>query len=93
MTDHDNQPIEYPIDGTLDLHQFSPSETKEVVCEFIGECLSRNILTIRIVHGKGVGVQRRIVHSALEKHPNVISFRHESGSGGGWGATIADLRK
>jgi DNA-nicking Smr family endonuclease len=93
MNEPSEQPVEYPIDGTLDLHQFSPGETKEVVCEFIRECLSRNILTIRIVHGKGVGVQRRIVHSALEKHPNVTAFRHESGSGGGWGATVVALRK
>jgi len=93
VTDAKDQPVEYPIDGTLDLHKFSPGETKDVVCEFIGECLNRNILTIRIVHGKGVGVQRRIVHSALEKHPNVTAFRHESGSGGGWGATVADLHK
>ena len=93
MTGSSDQPTEYPIDGTLDLHQFLPSETNEVLCEFIRECLSRNILTIRIVHGKGVGVQRRIVHSALKKHPNVTAFRHESGSGGGWGATVADLHK
>ena len=93
MTEPSDKPTEYPIDGTLDLHQFSPGETKEVVNEFIRECLRRNIRTIRIVHGKGIGVQRRIVQSLLEKHPNVISFRHEGGSGGGWGATVVDLSK
>ncbi|MEW5993959.1 MAG: Smr/MutS family protein [Candidatus Zixiibacteriota bacterium] len=44
------------------------------------------------MHGKGIGVQRSIVHSVLRKHPNVVSFRHEGGSGGGWGATVVDLK-
>lgn len=81
---------EYPIDGTLDLHQFSPKETREVVEEYIRECLVRKIFAIRIVHGKGTGVQRRIVQSLLADHPNVAAYRHE-GSGGSWGATVVDL--
>ena len=92
MTDNKDEPVEYPIDGTLDLHQFSPKETKEIVPEYIRECLQRGIFTLRIVHGKGVGVQREIVRSILEDHPNVVSFRHEGGSGGSWGATVVDLK-
>jgi DNA-nicking Smr family endonuclease len=88
-----NDPVDYPIDGTLDLHQFQPSEVKPVVEEYIRACLERGILQLRIVHGKGIGVQREIVRSILERHPNVISFHHEEGSGGGWGATVVDLRK
>lgn len=87
----DDAPKEYPIDGTLDLHQFAPGETREVLAEYIDQCLRRNILTLRIVHGKGRGVQRRIVHSLLADHPNVKQFRHEGGSGGSWGATVVDL--
>ncbi|RME28032.1 MAG: DNA mismatch repair protein MutS, partial [Candidatus Zixiibacteriota bacterium] len=85
-------PIEYPLDGTLDLHQFAPGETKEVVREYIRVCRERGILHLRIVHGKGIGVQREIVRGLLAKHPAVKQFRHESGSGGGWGATVVDLR-
>lgn len=92
MSTSSDNPIDYPIDGTLDLHQFAPSETRAVVEEYIAACLERGILAIRIVHGKGIGVQREIVRSLLEKHPHVISFRHEEGSGGGWGATVVDLR-
>ncbi len=92
MTEPDEQPAEYPIDGTLDLHLFAPDETRAVVTEYIDVCLSRSILTLRIVHGKGRGVQKRIVHSLLADHPNVINYRHEGGSGGGWGATVVDLR-
>ena len=92
MTEPDEQPSEYPIDGTLDLHLFAPDETREVVSEYIEACLSKGILTLRIVHGKGRGVQRRIVHGLLTEHPNVRGYRHEGGSGGGWGATVVDLK-
>ena len=92
--DPDNdQPIEYPIDGTLDLHQFQPSEVKDVVIDYIDACLERGIYLLRIIHGKGIGVQREIVRSILAKHPAVQSFRHEEGSGGGWGATVVTLHK
>lgn len=87
----DDRPFEYPIDGTLDLHQFSPKETREILGEYIAACLERGIRTLRIVHGKGKGVQREIVRSFLSSHPNVAGIRHEGGSGGGWGATVVDL--
>jgi DNA-nicking Smr family endonuclease len=90
--DQPDDHIEYPIDGTLDLHQFSPKETKEVVREYIAACLEKGIDKLRIVHGKGIGVQREIVRSVLKDHPAVKSFRHEGGSGGGWGATVVDLK-
>ena len=66
MIENKDDPIEYPIDGTLDLHQFSPKETRSVVYEYIEVCRKNGIFNIRIVHGKGQGVQRRIVHSILE---------------------------
>ena len=93
--DHSDQalPQKYPIDGTLDLHQFDPSETKEIVSAFIDACLDKGIRTLRIVHGKGRGVLREIVHSLLRKDKRVNNFRHESGSGGGWGATLVDLER
>ena len=47
---------------------------------------------LRIVHGKGTGTIRRIVHAALDRHPAVASYRHEGGSGGSWGATVVDLK-
>ena len=82
---------EYPIDGTLDLHLFQPSETKAAVLAYIAECQARGIRQLRIIHGKGIGVKREIVHSLLKCHPSVTGFRHESGTGGGWGATVVDL--
>lgn len=85
-------PVDYPIDGTLDLHMFAPEDTREVVKEYIAACLRKNILRVRIVHGKGIGVKRRIVHKLLGDHPNVVRHRHEGGFGGGWGATVVDLK-
>jgi len=89
----DDTPSEYPIDGTLDLHMFAADETREVVSEYVAECLRRGIYSLRIVHGKGLGVQRRIVRSVLEEHPMVERFYHEGGSGGGRGATVVDLKR
>ena len=84
--------FEYPIDGTLDLHHFSAGDTKEVVEEYIRAALEKKIYAIRIVHGKGKGVKRRIVESLLNRHPDVERFYQESGSGGSWGATVVDLK-
>lgn len=83
--------IEYPIDGELDLHIFSPSEVRDLVPEYLRACREKNILTVRIIHGKGTGALRRTVHAILEAIPWVNRF-HLAGPGGGtWGATIAYL--
>ncbi|UCE65974.1 MAG: Smr/MutS family protein [Candidatus Zixiibacteriota bacterium] len=93
MRDSDNEPVEFPIDGTLDLHTFKPSEVKDLVKDYIEACIEKEIYQIRIIHGKGTGTLRRIVQSVLEKHPAVKGYGHEGSSGGGWGATVVDLRR
>jgi DNA-nicking Smr family endonuclease len=89
MTD----PIELPIDGTLDLHAFRPEEVKDVVREYLAACRERGILQVRIIHGKGIGTLREIVHAALSRMPEVGSYRLADETGGSWGATIVILRK
>ncbi len=84
---------EYPIDGTLDLHAFHPGDVKDLVPEYIRVCRDQRIFQIRIIHGKGTGTLRRIVHSVLDDHPQVLNYWHEGGSGGSWGATIVELSK
>ncbi len=85
--------VDYPIDGTLDLHTFHPRDVKDLVPEYISACLEKGIFQIRIVHGKGTGTLRRTVHSVLDRDSRVIRYRHEGGSGGSWGATVVLLKQ
>jgi len=87
----DDDPVELPIDGILDLHTFSPKDVKDLVPEYIGECLSRGITEIRIIHGKGTGTLKGIVHGLLKKDPRVASFKDAGLGAGGWGATLVRL--
>ena len=84
-------PVELPIDGTLDLHAFRPDQAKDVVQEYLALCRERGIRHVRIVHGKGIGTQREIVHALLRGLPWVASYRHADEGGGGWGATLVEL--
>jgi dsDNA-specific endonuclease/ATPase MutS2 len=85
------EPYHMPINGVLDLHTFAPSDLSTLVDEFIFACLEKSITEIRIIHGKGTGALRRSVHSLLERNPHVVSYRLADESGGGWGATEAEL--
>ena len=91
MTETDPEPVEIPIDGVLDLHTFAPKDASSLVEEYLQVCREKGILDVRIIHGKGQGVLRRIVHSRLEKDPRVLEFALDSGSSG-WGATLVRLR-
>jgi DNA-nicking Smr family endonuclease len=92
MTDDEwtEEPLELPIDGILDLHNFAPREVGALVPDYLEECRKRGILDVRIIHGKGTGVLRERVHSILRKTPGIIDFRlaHDAS---GWGATIVTL--
>jgi len=86
-----NSPVHIPINGVIDLHTFAPNEAGQVVDEYLNVCSQKGILEVKIIHGKGKGILRRTVESALRKHPLVLSFKLDSGPSG-WGATIAFLR-
>lgn len=85
--------VEIPIDGVLDLHTFSPREVQDLLPEYIGECLLRGITDLRIIHGKGTGTLKAIVHSALRKDPRVAGFEDAGLGAGGWGATSVRLKE
>jgi dsDNA-specific endonuclease/ATPase MutS2 len=86
-----DDPVEIPIDGVLDLHAFSPKEVKSLVPEYIGECLRRGITEIRIIHGKGTGALKASVHGILKKDRRVAGFKDAGIGAGGWGATLVRL--
>jgi arsenate reductase (glutaredoxin) len=86
------EPIRVPLDGTLDLHAFAPADVGDLVPEFIGACAEAGQLELRIVHGKGIGALREQVHAILGRDPRVASFRLAGEDGGGWGATVVQLR-
>jgi DNA-nicking Smr family endonuclease len=88
-----SEPSEFPVNGVLDLHTFDPSDVRELIPDYISECLKRDIYSIRIIHGKGTGVLRRIVHSVLAGIPEVRDFRTADERGGGWGATLVELER
>lgn len=88
----DNEPVHIPITGELDLHTFQPRDIKDLVPEYLAECRKKGILSVRVVHGKGIGNLRRTVHALLQRDPNVESFTLASGQLGGWGATVVRLR-
>lgn len=87
-----DEPVQIPVDGVLDLHTFRPDETAELVEEYLKICLEKKISQVRIIHGKGKGVQKKIVHSLLRRLDFVSSFQSAEETAGGWGATIVILR-
>ncbi len=83
------EPHRIPIESELDLHAFHPRDVASVVHEYVNEAHAAGIREIRLIHGRGIGVQRGIVQQALERHPLVDSFRDDPGSH--LGATVALL--
>ncbi|MFC1511643.1 Smr/MutS family protein [Candidatus Latescibacterota bacterium] len=86
----EQEPVEYPVDGVLDLHQFKPGEARSVLEEYLDECRRAGVLRVRIIHGKGTGTLRRLVHAFLKSCPSVREFTTPADVSG-WGATIAYL--
>ncbi|HEY5611841.1 MAG TPA: Smr/MutS family protein [Thermoanaerobaculia bacterium] len=88
----EEQPVEIPIEDALDLHPFRPREVGEVAHEYLLAARARGFRQVRLIHGRGIGVQREIVRSLLASLDWVESFTDADASGGGWGATVVILR-
>ncbi len=87
-----SDPVVLPLEDSIDLHAFQPKDITSVVEEYLQECIDAGILEVRLIHGKGKGVQRNILRSLLEKHPAVASFHDAPAEAGGWGATVVVLK-
>ncbi|MEJ2659345.1 MAG: Smr/MutS family protein [Desulfobacteraceae bacterium] len=85
------EPVEIPIDGILDLHTFNPRELPLLIDDYLEACREKGIFSVRIIHGKGTGVQKARVRSLLRKHPLVREFKDAPAEAGGWGATVVEL--
>ncbi len=88
----DDEPVRIPITDVFDLHTVPPRDVKAVVEEYLGEAHRMGFKALRIIHGRGIGVQREIVRSVLEHTPFVAAFGDAPAEAGGWGATIVTLR-
>jgi DNA-nicking Smr family endonuclease len=88
MTDDDVHRV--PIEGSIDLHAFHPRDIKSVVEEYLTAAHEAGLREVRLIHGRGRGVQRGVVQSALERHPLVESFYDATETH--LGATVAILR-
>lgn len=91
-----NEPIpdvfEIPIEESIDLHWFRPRETRDVIEGYVEAAIEKGFREVRIIHGRGRGIQRNQVRRVLESHPGVERFEDAPGDRGGWGATLAWLR-
>ncbi len=89
----EKEPHRIPIEDSIDLHAFAPKEALSVVADYLEEAVRLGFREVRIVHGRGTGVQRRAVRAALSGHPLVEAFADAPPQSGGWGATVVRLRR
>ena len=85
------EPVQIPIEDVLDLHAVSPRDVKSVVEEYLIEANKLGFKALRIIHGRGIGIQRELVRSILSSSPFVESFSDAPAEAGGWGATVVNL--
>jgi dsDNA-specific endonuclease/ATPase MutS2 len=86
------EPVQIPITDVFDLHSVSPRDVKAVVEEYLVEANRLGFKALRIIHGRGIGVQREVVRAVLARTPFVLSYQDAPAEAGGWGATIVTLR-
>lgn len=85
-------PVKLPITDVLDLHSFRPADVPDVVREWLDAAYEKGFHVVRIIHGKGIGVQRKMVRTLLARDPRVEDFGDAPMEAGGWGATWVRLR-
>lgn len=88
----DDEPVEIPVTDIFDLHSIAPRDVKAAVEAYLEEAHARRFRFVRIIHGRGIGVQRETVRKVLARTPFVESFADAPMEAGGWGATIVTLR-
>jgi dsDNA-specific endonuclease/ATPase MutS2 len=87
----DEDPVQVGISDVFDLHAFAPRDTKAAIEAYLEEAQRLGFTAVRIIHGRGIGVQREMVRSVLSRTPFIIHFQDAPSEAGGWGATIVTL--
>ncbi|MGE5647469.1 MAG: Smr/MutS family protein [Acidobacteriota bacterium] len=87
-----SEPVRIPIEDVFDLHTVPPRDVEGVVEAYLEEAGRLGLKALRIVHGRGIGVQREIVRSVLARTPFVVAYGDAPAEAGGWGATVVTLR-
>ena len=90
--DYFPETVEIEITDTFDLHSIPPKDVKRIVVEYLQLAHEKGFKLVRIIHGKGIGVQREIVRKVLAETDFVESFKTGDEFSGSWGATIAKLK-
>jgi len=86
------EPIRIPIADTFDLHTIAPRDVKGALEAYLEEAHKLGLTALRIIHGRGIGVQRELARTVLARTAFVESFGDAPAEAGGWGATVATLR-
>ena len=89
--DTEPEPVRIPITDVFDLHSIAPRDVRAAVEEYVAEAHRLGFKALRIIHGRGIGVQREIVRSVLAGAGFVVSFHDAPAEAGGWGATVVTL--
>lgn len=87
----DAEPVVMPITWELDLHTFQPRDIPALIPAWLEACAEKRLRTVRIIHGKGTGTLRTMVHALLQRSPLVLSYRLGDETSGSWGATLVTL--
>ncbi len=90
--DSPEEPFVLPIEDAIDLHLFSPRDVRSVVESYLEAAAARGYREVRLIHGRGKGVQRASIQRLLRNHPRVVEFFDAPPGRGGWGATVVRLR-
>ncbi len=80
--------MELPVEDSIDLHSFPPRDVVRVVEDYLDAAYDKGFREVRLIHGRGIGVQRERVRSLLSKHEKVVEFHDAPPDSGGWGATV-----
>ena len=86
------EPVEMEITDSIDLHAFAPRDVRAVTEAYLEEARKKGFRLVRIIHGKGVGVQREIVRKVLSETEFVKSFKNGDEFSGNWGATVVEFK-